>query len=278
MTQAFNLSQFANKLNTSGQADLTTAVSGQLPIANGGTNSSATPTNGGIVYGTGTAMATTAAGTAGQLLYSNGASAPSWGAAPQSGFGNMVVITSTNPSYSIPATKLKVTVVGGGGNGGSAYSQGYNQQTGGGGGGGAGGTAIKIISGLSVGATVSVTVGGVGGTSSFGAYCSATGGGNGANGNNNVGGNGGAGGTGSSGDLNIGGGSGANATSGFVQGSASSQSGGFGGGSFMGGGGGSGGYTAAGKASTCYGGGGGGGGNGGGSGGAGFQGVVIVEY
>jgi len=42
MTQAFNLSQFANKVNTSGQADLTTAVTGILPIANGGTNSSST--------------------------------------------------------------------------------------------------------------------------------------------------------------------------------------------------------------------------------------------
>jgi hypothetical protein len=37
MTQAFNLSQFANKLNTSGQASLTTGVTGTLPIGNGGT-------------------------------------------------------------------------------------------------------------------------------------------------------------------------------------------------------------------------------------------------
>lgn len=42
MTQAFNLSQFANKVNTSGQADLTTAVTGLLPVANGGTGT-ATP-------------------------------------------------------------------------------------------------------------------------------------------------------------------------------------------------------------------------------------------
>jgi hypothetical protein len=49
-----------------------------LPIANGGTNSTSTPTSGGAVYGTGTAYAITAAGTAGQVLTSNGSSAPTW--------------------------------------------------------------------------------------------------------------------------------------------------------------------------------------------------------
>ena len=57
---------------------LTTQVSGILPIANGGTNSSATPTAGGAGYGTGTAHAYTAAGTTGQVLTSNGAGAPTW--------------------------------------------------------------------------------------------------------------------------------------------------------------------------------------------------------
>jgi hypothetical protein len=37
-----------------------------------------TPTAGGVVYGDGTTYATTSAGTAGYLLQSNGASAPSW--------------------------------------------------------------------------------------------------------------------------------------------------------------------------------------------------------
>ena len=63
---------------------LTTGVTGTLPIANGGTNSTATPTAGGVVYGTGTAQAVTAAGTAGYFLQSNGASAPAW-VAPSSG-------------------------------------------------------------------------------------------------------------------------------------------------------------------------------------------------
>ena len=53
-------------------------LSGTLAIANGGTNSTATPTAGGAIYGTGTAYAITAAGTAGQVLTSAGASAPVW--------------------------------------------------------------------------------------------------------------------------------------------------------------------------------------------------------
>ena len=40
MTQAFNLSQFANKLNTSGQADNTALQSGTYPINVSGTASS----------------------------------------------------------------------------------------------------------------------------------------------------------------------------------------------------------------------------------------------
>jgi hypothetical protein len=54
------------------------AVTGVLPIANGGTNSNATPTAGGVGYGTGTAHAYSAAGTSGQVLTSAGTSAPSW--------------------------------------------------------------------------------------------------------------------------------------------------------------------------------------------------------
>jgi len=54
---------------------------GTVPIANGGTNATATPTAGAIAYGTGTAYAFSAAGTTGQVLTSNGASAPTWAAA-----------------------------------------------------------------------------------------------------------------------------------------------------------------------------------------------------
>jgi hypothetical protein len=61
-----------------GKIGAATHISGTLPIANGGTNSTATATAGGISYGTGTAFAFTAAGTAGQVLTSNAASAPTW--------------------------------------------------------------------------------------------------------------------------------------------------------------------------------------------------------
>ena len=65
---------------------LTTGVTGTLPIANGGTNSTATATAGGATYGTGTAYAFTSAGTAGQVLISNGASAPTFGSVAGGGF------------------------------------------------------------------------------------------------------------------------------------------------------------------------------------------------
>lgn len=61
-----------------GKVGLTTHVSGTLPIANGGTNATATPTLGGVIVGTGTAYSSTAAGTAGQALVSNGGAAPTW--------------------------------------------------------------------------------------------------------------------------------------------------------------------------------------------------------
>jgi hypothetical protein len=61
-----------------GKIGLTTHVSGTLPINNGGTNGSATPTAGGIAYGTGSAYAFNTAGVAGQVLISGGASAPTW--------------------------------------------------------------------------------------------------------------------------------------------------------------------------------------------------------
>ena len=53
-------------------------LAGTLAIANGGTNATATPTAGAVAYGTGTAYAFTAAGTAGQTLISAGASTPTW--------------------------------------------------------------------------------------------------------------------------------------------------------------------------------------------------------
>jgi hypothetical protein len=53
-------------------------LAGTLGIANGGTNGSATPTAYGVAYGTGTAYAFTAAGTAKQALIANTSAAPTW--------------------------------------------------------------------------------------------------------------------------------------------------------------------------------------------------------
>jgi hypothetical protein len=67
----------ANAIGTINASNIT----GILAIANGGTNSSATPTAGGIGYGTGTAHAYTAVGTSGYVLTSQGSGAPIWAAA-----------------------------------------------------------------------------------------------------------------------------------------------------------------------------------------------------
>jgi hypothetical protein len=58
--------------------DANHSFSGLLDVANGGTNSTATAIAGAIAYGTGTAYAFTAAGTAGQVLTSNGVGVPTW--------------------------------------------------------------------------------------------------------------------------------------------------------------------------------------------------------
>ncbi len=56
------------------------SISGTVAVANGGTGTTTAPTQGGIIYATNTsAFASTAAGTTGQVLTSNGTSAPTWG-------------------------------------------------------------------------------------------------------------------------------------------------------------------------------------------------------
>jgi len=54
-------------------------LSGTLNIAHGGTNTTATPTLGSVVYGTGAAQAYSSVGSSGQVLISSGAGAPIWG-------------------------------------------------------------------------------------------------------------------------------------------------------------------------------------------------------
>ena len=77
---------------------LSTGVTGTLPIANGGTNSSATATAGGVAYGTGTAIAVNTAGTSGFFLQSNGASAPTWVAASAGALTLLSTVTASTSS------------------------------------------------------------------------------------------------------------------------------------------------------------------------------------
>ena len=93
---------------------LTTGVTGTLPIANGGTNGTATPIAGSIAYGSGTAIAYTAAGTNGQVLTSAGAGTPTW-TTPTTGTVTSVTGTSpvvssggATPAISMPAATTSV--------------------------------------------------------------------------------------------------------------------------------------------------------------------------
>jgi hypothetical protein len=84
--------------------DLTNMTAGTLAVARGGTNSTATPTAGGIDYGTGTAHAFTAAGTTGQVLVSNGSSAPTWGGGVWTSFTSSISASAGSPSLGTSPT------------------------------------------------------------------------------------------------------------------------------------------------------------------------------
>ena len=181
------------------------------------------------------------------ISYSRFAQAPSFSSIPT------IQLFTTSGNFTVPpgVSRVRVTVVGGGSSGGffDGGESGTPSYLIGGSG---GGTAIKVISGLTAGQVIPVTVGaggvpspgtGIGGTSSFGAFCSATGGG--ATGGNGVG-----------GDINLPGGVGQTVP--INQGVGSSMAGGSA-------------LSAASRAAAIYGG-------ASGSSSAGAQGVVIVEY
>jgi hypothetical protein len=178
MTQAFNLSQFANKVNTSGQADLTTAVTGTLPVANGGTGAT-TLTSGDVLIGAGTgAVTSVAAGTTGNVLTSNGTT---WTSAAAIGGQLKTEIFTAPGTWTKPASCsiVRVAVSGGGGGGGGSTPTTTRRQ------GGSGGYAY--VSDIPVSAPVAITIGSAGNgalngtgtpgsTSSFGSVVSCTGG------------------------------------------------------------------------------------------------------
>ena len=73
-----NVSWSTNTLDYAGSITSATWNGATIAINRGGTGGTATPTAGGAAYGDGSAYAFTAAGTTGQVLTSNGASAPTW--------------------------------------------------------------------------------------------------------------------------------------------------------------------------------------------------------
>lgn len=164
MTQAFNLSQLANKVNTSGQLDAATGLSGTTPVANGGTGAASLTANN-VILGNGTsAVQTVAPSTSGNVLTSNGTTWVSASASASGALNNIQYFT-TSGTYTATAetSYVIVEVVGGGGT-----SRVATNTTG-------------IVAGA---------------TNSFGAFVSATGGGAGTTA-------GAAGGIGVSGDLNF---------------------------------------------------------------------------
>jgi hypothetical protein len=73
-----NVSWSTNTLDYSGSITSATWNGNAIALNRGGTNANLTAVAGGAVYSTGSALAITAAGTAGYVLTSNGASAPTW--------------------------------------------------------------------------------------------------------------------------------------------------------------------------------------------------------
>lgn len=99
MTQAFNLSQLANNLNTSGQLDATDGLTGAVPVANGGTGATSLSANN-VLLGNGTgALQVVAPSTSGNVLVSNGTTwvsqAPSGGGVTSAVAGNGVAVSSS---------------------------------------------------------------------------------------------------------------------------------------------------------------------------------------
>lgn len=173
---------------------------------------------------------------------------------------------TSSGTFTIPTgiTRVKVYVTGGGGNG--VYS----------GGGGGGGTAIKWLSGLTPGNTLTVTVGGQGGNSTVASGTQTISTITGGAGSDGVGQTGGDGGTSTGGDLNVDGQGGGGV--GGVVGDSASRAGGIGGNSFWGGGARGSGSSSNGANGTRYGGGGSGYGYGSSSAGTGSAGVVVFEW
>lgn len=89
-----------------------------VALADGGTNASLTAANGGIVYSTAAALAITAAGSAGQIIRSGGAGAPTWSTftIPATyAINTLIYASGANVLGTIAAANSSVLVTGAGG-------------------------------------------------------------------------------------------------------------------------------------------------------------------
>ena len=90
------LSVSGSPITTSGTLAITYSGTA-LPVANGGTNATATPTAGAVAIGTGSAYSFTAAGTTGQVLTSQGSATPIW--TTLSTGGTVTSVAATVPAF-----------------------------------------------------------------------------------------------------------------------------------------------------------------------------------
>lgn len=188
---------------------VTSAIQGQFTgkLDTTSTKLNPTPTAAGkLIYDTGSVYAETAAGTSGQVLQSNGASAPSWVSVPFPVI-DIQVYTSGSGTWTRPSTGNLVDIVciGGGGGGGSGRRGGVTNAYGGASGAGGGYSRITLKR-TDLGATESYVVGAggaggaavtsdttngnigtAGGASNFGTWLKSGGGGPGNGGTNTLG-------------------------------------------------------------------------------------------
>lgn len=114
MTQAFNLSQLANNLDSSGRLDAADGLVNAVPVPNGGTGASSLTQNN-VILGNGTsAVQFVAPGASGNVLLSNGTtwqSGPNVSGATGGGTDSVFYLNDqyVTTSYTIPVGKNAVT-------------------------------------------------------------------------------------------------------------------------------------------------------------------------